>query len=65
VQSRARKQAVSEFDQTSMLAFARGSRVWYGLSASIRSLESAGLIQSRGKTLCVTELWEKCSKRLT
>jgi hypothetical protein len=57
------KGAVDE-DDLAKLLFARGSRVWYGLSASIRSLESAGLIQSRGKTLRVTELWGKVQQAL-
>jgi hypothetical protein len=55
--------ALDEDDLTELLG-ARGSRLMYGLSASIRSLESAGLVQRSGKTLQVTELWEKVQQAL-
>ena len=55
--------AVDE-DELPELLTARGSRLLYGLSATVRSLESAGLIRRAGKTLQVTELWGKVQQAL-
>ena len=46
------------------MRFSSRSRLQYGLSASVRSLESAGLIRRTGKTLRVTELWERVQQAL-
>ena len=54
-----RDEGAVEEDDLPMLFSARDSRLQYGLSASVRSLESAGLIRRTGKTLQVTELWER------
>jgi hypothetical protein len=55
--------AVDE-DELPRLLSAQSSRLLGGLSASVRSLESAGLIRRTGRTLQVTELWEKVQQAL-
>ena len=59
-----RDQGVVDEDDLPELLSARGSRLLNGLSASVRSLESAGLIRRTGKTLQVTGLWEKVRQAL-
>jgi hypothetical protein len=59
-----RDEGVVDEDDLPELLSARGSRLLNGLSAGVRSLESAGLIRRTGKTLQVTDLWEKVRQAL-
>src|SRR5262245_26922955 len=59
-----RDEGVVDEDDLPTLFSARGSRLTYGLSATVASLESAGLIRRAGKTLQVTELWGKVQQAL-